>query len=408
MDQKVQFQQPKPVACHAEDVSNYPQKPPPHRMPRGMLDSAMSVVERSAVFTHHRDIRLPTIPGISHRPGPPPEVHPSLDDQTQADVYKLMRRTVRDTISDKAKKILQSGCEQQKKSSMGVSKKTTVSSQPKTVKHSPISVSPISVPSEPVPLTPVPPGPSKVTGLSPHPAAQRSETVVDRSLNTGEDLPAVGSLKEKRNRSPKASWRDEDMGFELMIISEQWWEITDEIRENEAKKEKIVKEINCLEKKFNASIRLIKELQEEERDLKEICRIKDSCCQIPVWRMKNEQVAEAIAEIHKSFGEISCPSIPYIIQEDIDQWCSDASRFVRNTGLQKTIQGGFHHIEYSKRQQKNAERQARRRQIRHEIALAPPVKITGRKLIPRSRPPKVVEKAVRVKEEKDLLYFLSN
>ncbi|NP_001124240.2 uncharacterized protein LOC555981 [Danio rerio] len=408
MDQKIQFQQPNPVTCDAEDMYKYPQKPPPHRMPKGTLDSVMGVVERSAVFTRQRDIRLPPIPGISHHLGPPPEVHPSLDAQTQTDIYKRMRRTIRATLSDKAKKILQSRCEQQKKSSMGVRKKATVSSRPKTVKLPPSSAPPVSVPPEPVPLTPVPPGPSTATGLPPHPAAQMSETAVDRSLDTGKDLPVVESSKKKRNRPPKASRRDEDMGFELMVISEMWWEIADEIREIEAKKENIVKKANCLEKRFHASVRLIAEQQEEERDLKQIWQSKNSGCQIPVWRMKNEQVAEAIAEIHESFGEISCPSIPYIMQEDIDQWCSDASRFVRNTRLQKTIQSGFHHIEYSKRQQKNAERQARRRQIRHEIALAPPVKITGRKLIPRSQPPKVVEKVVKVKEEKNLLYFLNN
>ncbi|XP_077060360.1 uncharacterized protein LOC143712014 [Siphateles boraxobius] len=106
----------------------------------------------------------------------------------------------------------------------------------------------------------------------------------------------------------------------------------------------------------------------------------------------------------ESFGRYCSPDFPDAILSDFEDWSLDLSEDMPPETLHNLLMQISKDFAMCERLQKQAEAEAlreERRQKRLESALAPPLIITGKKLMPRSQPPKKVIKkeAVETKNQ---------
>ncbi|XP_026131745.1 stress response protein NST1-like [Carassius auratus] len=147
-------------------------------------------------------------------------------------------------------------------------------------------------------------------------------------------------------------------------------------------------------------------------EVKMINNIKDSR-KMKIWT-KTEQLCEELAKVQESYGEQAySPAYPLMILLQLEDWISDSLDLIENMPaerlckIQKRI---CKHYQIREQEQKHIRREAlleERRQRRQERALSHSVKLTGKKLMPRSQPPKKMrkkEKPVETKKTKEDLY----
>ncbi|XP_016331973.1 putative golgin subfamily A member 6-like protein 19 [Sinocyclocheilus anshuiensis] len=184
----------------------------------------------------------------------------------------------------------------------------------------------------------------------------------------------------------------------------------------EDEKEKLKKNADRMEEEIQSMALCIEEEQEKKNKVKAevemINNVKDSR-RMKIWT-KTEQLCEELAKVQASYGEqANSPAYPLMILLQLEDWISDSLDLIENMPaerlckIQKRI---CKHYEIREQEQKRIRREAlleERRQRRQERALSHSVKLTGKKLMPRSQPPKKIrkrEEPVETKKTKEDLY----
>ncbi|XP_056303577.1 golgin subfamily A member 6-like protein 6 [Danio aesculapii] len=204
------------------------------------------------------------------------------------------------------------------------------------------------------------------------------------------------SVKERMEAAAKA-WRDENERREktkieeeekqetssdnvrnLMLMMEERYETLKALKHYEARKENLEKKMDPLQNRNNAHDRHIREAL-EEKQLKKIQRQKQDAS----WKITNKLITERISEVFEASGGMLHYADTNLKEKALENRCLDACQFHELPTKVKQCLKDLQIQQNGKTlmEQKREERRQYRRQKRLAIALAPPVVITGRKLM---------------------------
>ncbi|XP_058647138.1 golgin subfamily A member 6-like protein 24 [Onychostoma macrolepis] len=230
-------------------------------------------------------------------------------------------------------------------------------------------------------------------------------------------------LKEDREREEREEEGSKQSPEDLEKLT---WEYVNFMSLNEEKdkvlkyyedeKEKLKKNADRMEEEIQSMALCIEEEQQKKNKVKAevemINNVKDSR-RMKIWT-KTEQLCVELAKVQASYGEQAySPAYPLMILLQLEDWISDSLDLIENMPaerlykIQKRI---CKHYEIREQEQKRIRRETlleERRQRRQERALSLSVKPTGKKLMPRSQPPKKIrkrEEPVETKKTKEDLY----
>ncbi|XP_077058761.1 uncharacterized protein LOC143711269 isoform X2 [Siphateles boraxobius] len=244
-------------------------------------------------------------------------------------------------------------------------------------------------------------------------AKQAVQDVNRRPLETEEELKALGRKVSELLIKCEETEPEEEQEMDrvlMMGLSETiMWEylnLTKEMQEEnkvfKCEKEKMKEKADRSKEEVNNN--LIEQQQEELKIPNSLVRSGKSE-NISRRRNVRQKIFKKMADVYlESFGHYCSPDFPDAILSDFEDWSLDLSEDMPPETLHNLLMQISKDFAMCERLQKQAEAEAlreERRQKRLESALAPLLKITGKKLMPRSQPPKKVIKkeAVETKNQ---------
>ncbi|XP_048027924.1 cilia- and flagella-associated protein 100-like [Megalobrama amblycephala] len=203
-----------------------------------------------------------------------------------------------------------------------------------------------------------------------------------------------------------------DCGMDLEVYLWHYKNEVDEFYENlefincqQYKIEKMKEKADRIKEEFVQNATIIKERQLGLKSLQLI--LEKNLNNKSVVSSNIKQISEKLAKVYgNSYGHFGCSEFLFLMLNEFEEWSFDLEENTPAETLHKQ------QMEFWKDYYKNVrvkeqaeldalkeERWQRRREQALERALAPPVKISGKKLMPRSPPPKKVVKKVETKKQ---------
>ncbi|XP_056303582.1 uncharacterized protein LOC130215761 [Danio aesculapii] len=183
---------------------------------------------------------------------------------------------------------------------------------------------------------------------------------------------------------------------------------SDEIKEGflERKTETLKESILLCHYRMNEALyerKALKKQQQQQQD--------------PSWKIENKLMTDKLAEVYKDCGGIFNDADVSSKEKELEDLCLEACNFIKSHKFETPLSQMIEDYENRKMKRELAQQTALMKQKREEwcqyrrqkrlaIALAPPVVITGRKLMPRSPPPRPVQKEPAEATWKDSLMDL--
>ncbi|XP_056325389.1 uncharacterized protein LOC130238409 [Danio aesculapii] len=221
------------------------------------------------------------------------------------------------------------------------------------------------------------------------PKAQREENK-RRAEKIIEDIL---EKKEKANQEKELKWRS---------MMKEHFEHYDTLANYMSQDGNFDKKIDLLQKMVDTSYICLKDAKKKNKELLEFKY------GTPL-KILNERMTQMISEISRSKegaeGIVYHPAL-HLKEEAVVDSCLDACEFIKSHNLQTTVKQRLLDLQFQQKQQEITMKECKIDEWRKhrgqtgkclEMALAPSVIITGRKLKPLSKPPRAVKKAELVK-----------